>query len=145
MLKVLLLRKKLDAANKALDALRAKEADFAKREADIEAAINEAADMDGEDAAEAQKAVEEEVAKFDADKKAHEEEKANLENEIAGMEKELSDAEEAQDTTPAAETPAAEPKNEERTVKRTMANRSRFFRNADVDAMFARDDVKAYL
>ena len=144
MLKVLLLRKKLDAANKALEALRAKEADFVKREAEIEAAINEAADIDGEDAAEAQKAVEEEVEKFDADKKAYEEEKANLENEIAGMEKELADAEEAQDTTPA-EAPAADEPKEERKVEKIMVNRNRFFRNADVDAIFTRDDVKAYM
>ena len=147
MLKVLLLRKKLDAANKALEALRAKEADFAKREAEIEAAINEAADVDGEDAEEAQKAVEEEVEKFDAEKKENDEAIANLENEIAGMEKELADAEEAQDTTPAAdEAPAAEATTpEERKVDKTMLNRNRFFRNVDVDAMFARDDVKAYI
>ena len=144
MLKVLLLRKKLDAANKALEALRAKEADFAKREAEIEAAINEAADIDGEDAAEAQKAVEEEVDKFEADKKENDEAIANLENEIAGMEKELADAEEAQDTTPA-EAPAADAPKEERKVEKNMFNRNRFFRNADVDAIFTRDDVKAYM
>ena len=144
MLKVLLLRKKLDAAYKALEALRAKEADFAKREAEIEAAINEAADIDGEDAAEAQKAVEEEVDKFEAEKKENDEAKANLENEIAGMEKELADAEAAQDTTPA-ETPAADELKEERKVEKIMVNRNRFFRNADVDAIFTRDDVKAYM
>lgn len=144
MLKVLLLRKKLDAANKALEALRAKEADFAKREAEIEAAINEAADIDGEDAAEAQKAVEEEVDKFEAEKKENDEAIANLENEIAGMEKELADAEEAQDTTPA-EAPAADEPKEERKVEKIMVNRNRFFRNADVDAIFTRDDVKAYM
>ena len=144
MLKVLLLRKKLDAANKALEALRAKEADFAKREAEIEAAINEAADIDGEDAAEAQKAVEEEVDKFEAEKKENDEAIANLENEIAGMEKELADAEEAQDTTPA-EAPAADEPKEERKVEKIMVNRNRFFRNADVEAIFTRDDVKAYM
>ena len=35
MLKVLLLRKKLDAAKKALEALRAKDADFVKREEEL--------------------------------------------------------------------------------------------------------------
>lgn len=145
MLKPLLLRRKLDAANKALEALRAKDADFAKREAEIEAAINEAAELEGEEAEEAQKAVEEEAEKFDADKKENDEAIANLENEIAGIEKELADAEAEQDTTPADEAPAAEPTNEERTVVKTMVNRNRFFRNVDVDAMFARDDVKAYI
>ena len=145
MLKVLLLRKKLDVANKALDALRAKNDEFAKREAEIEAAINEAADIDGEDAAEAQKAVEEEVDKFEAEKKENDEAIANLENEIAGMEKELADAEDAQDTTPV-EAPAAEaPAAEERKVEKIMLNRNRFFKNVDVDTMFARDDVKAYM
>ena len=36
MLKVLLLRKKIDAAKKALEDLRAKDADFEKREEEIE-------------------------------------------------------------------------------------------------------------
>ena len=78
MLKVLLLRKKIDAANKALEALRAKDADFVKREAELEQAINEAAEAEGEDAAEAQKAVEEEVEKFDQEKEEHEAAKKSL-------------------------------------------------------------------
>lgn len=61
MLKVLLLRKKLDVAKKALEALRAKDAEFAKREAELEQAINEAADAEGDGAEEAQKVVEEEA------------------------------------------------------------------------------------
>ena len=110
-LTVLLLRKRIEIAKKNLDALREKDADFSKREAEIEAAINEAAEVEGEEAAEAQKTVEEEAEKFDADKKAHEDAKANLENEIAEMEKELADAEAAQDTAPADD---AQPKQEER-------------------------------
>lgn len=147
MLKAILLRSRIDKAKKALEALRALDADFEKREADIEAAINEAAEVEGEGAEEAQKAVEAEVEKFDADKKAHEEEKANLENEIAGMEKELADEEAAQDTTPAdapAE-PIADSTPEERKVERNMITRNKFFQNADVDAIFTRDDVKAYM
>ena len=54
MLKVLVLRKKIDSAKKQLEALRAKEADFEKREAEIEKAINEAAEMEGTEHAEAQ-------------------------------------------------------------------------------------------
>lgn len=147
MLRSLLLRTRIDKATKALESLRALDADFEKREAEIEGAIKEAAELEGEEAAEAQKAVEEEVEKFDADKKAHEDAKANLENEIAGMEKELADEEAAQDTTPAdapAE-PIADSTPEERKVERNMSTRNKFFQNADVDAIFTRDDVKAYM
>lgn len=146
-LTVLLLRKRIENAKKKLEALRAKDADFATRESEIEAAINEAAELEGDDAAEAQKAVEEEANQFDADKKAHDEEKANLENEIAEMEKELADAEQEQDTTPA---PSEEPKSEEREEKKvnTIAKRNRFFGNMSAQersAMFEREDVKAYI
>ena len=61
MLKALILRKKLDVAKKALEALRAKDADFEKREAELTQAIEEAANAEGEEGEEAQKVVEEEV------------------------------------------------------------------------------------
>ena len=72
MLKALILRKKIDAAKAALEALRAKDAEFEKREAEITRSVEEAADMEeGEEKAEAQKIVEEEAEKFDADKSEH--------------------------------------------------------------------------
>ena len=141
MLKVLLLRKKIDAANKALEALRAKDADFAKREAELEQAINEAAEAEGEDAAEAQKAVEEEVEKFDQEKEEHEAAKKSLEDELTELEAGLEAEEAAQDTS---EAPKPQPQVEERKEER-MITRNKFFRGVDVDAMFQRDDVKAYL
>ena len=141
MLKVLLLRKKIDAANKALEALRAKDADFAKREAELEQAINEAAEAEGEDAAEAQKAVEEEVEKFDQEKEEHEAAKKSLEDELTELEAGLEAEEAAQDTS---EEPKPQPQVEERKEEK-MITRNKFFRGVDVDAMFQRDDVKAYL
>ena len=42
MLKTLMLRKELDDKKKMLEALRAKDADFEKREAELEASIAEA-------------------------------------------------------------------------------------------------------
>lgn len=141
MLKVLLLRKKIDAANKALEALRAKDADFAKREAELEQAINEAAEAEGEDAAEAQKAVEEEVEKFDQEKEEHEAAKKSLEDELTELEAGLEAEEAAQDTS---EEPKPQPQVEERKEER-MHTRNKFFRGVDTDAMFQRDDVKAYL
>lgn len=141
MLKVLLLRKKIDAAKKALEELRAKDADFAKREAELEQAINEAAEAEGEDAAEAQKAVEEEVEKFDQEKEEHEAAKKSLEDELTELEAGLEAEEAAQDTS---EEPKPQPQVEERKEER-MSTRNKFFRGVDTDAMFQRDDVKAYL
>lgn len=142
MLKVLLLRKKIDAAKKALEDLRAKDADFAKREAELEAAIEEAAAAEGEDAAEAQKAVEEEVEKFDQEKADHEEAKKSLTDEITELENDLATEEASQETAPAEN---SAPQEEERKVKTMPVTRNKFFKGKDVTAMFEREDVKAYL
>lgn len=142
MLKVLLLRKKIDAAKKALEDLRAKDADFAKREAELEAAIEEAAAAEDEDAAEAQKAVEEEVEKFDQEKADHEEAKKSLTDEITELENDLATEEASQETAPAQD---PEPEKEERKVKTMSVTRNKFFAGKDVTAMFEREDVKAYL
>lgn len=142
MLKVLLLRKKIDAAKKALEDLRAKDADFEKREAELEAAIEEAAAAEGEDAAEAQKAVEEEVEKFDQEKADHEEAKKSLTDEITELENDLATEEASQETAPAQN---PEPEKEERKVKTMSVTRNKFFAGKDVTAMFEREDVKAYL
>ena len=140
MLKALILRKKIDSAQKALEALRAKDAEFATREAELEKSIEEAAALEeGEEKAEAQKAVEEEVEKYDTEKKENDAEKEKLENSIAEMEKELADVEKEQDTTPEPE------KKEERKVEKMPILRNRFFKNVDTVEMFQRDDVKAYL
>ena len=147
MLKVLVLRKKLDSAKKALEALRAKDADFEKREEELTAAIEEAAAAEGEDAAEAQKVVEEEAEKFDADKTEHEAAKKNLSDEIEEMEKELAEAEKEQDTTPAEE-PQPQPENNERKVIAMPTLRTRFFGNMSAQertAIFEQEDVKNYV
>lgn len=140
MLKTLLLRSKIDAAKKALEALRAKDADFEKREAEIAQAIEEASQMEeGEAKIEAQRTVEEAVEQFDADKAAHEEEKTKLEESIREMEKELAEAEKDQDTTPL-------PEPNERKGEKKIMKRNKFFRNVEnLDEMFQREDVKAYL
>ena len=142
MLKALVLRSKIDSAKKALEVLRAKDAEFAKREEEITAAVEEAAQMEeGEEKIEAQKAVEEEAEKFDSEKAAHEEEKTKLEDSIKEMENDLAETEKDQDTEP-------QPVPEERTNKeeKRIMKRNRFFRNVEnLDAMFQRDDVKAYL
>lgn len=147
MLKVLLLRKKLDVAKKALEALRAKDAEFAKREAELEQAINEAADAEGDGAEEAKKVVEEEAEKFDAEKTEHEAAKKTLSDEIAEMETELAKQEGEQDTTQPAE-PTTETEERKDTKMPVISKRNRFFGRMDAQErtnLFAQDDVKNFL
>lgn len=126
-MKVFWLRTKIDKLKKQLEALRAKDAEFETREKELRDAIEDAAQAEGEDAAEKQEIIEEEVEKFDAEKKQHEEDKAKLEGEIEGLEEELKKEEEAQDTTPA-EVPAQEPtKEENRGGKTIMSTRTKIF------------------
>lgn len=136
-LKVLMLKKKIDDSNKALEALRAKDADFSRREAEIEASIAEA------ETEEEQLAVDEAISGFEAEKAEHEEAKASLERTVSDLEAELAEAEAAQAT------PAPIADNTNRKDKNIMAiqTRSNFYgmtREAQTE-MFARDDVKAYL
>jgi hypothetical protein len=78
-LKALMIRKKLTDANKSLEALRQKDAELEKREAELTQSIEEA------QTDEERSAVEEAVNAFDADKTAHEEAKGNLERQILKM------------------------------------------------------------
>ena len=136
-LKVLMLRKRLNDANKALEALRAKDAEFVQREADLTGSIEEA------ETEEEQAAVEEEIGAFEAEKSAHEEEKAKLEAQIGELEGELRDEEAAQDTTPAGD-PA--PAAENRTKETKMIRRDFFGMNIqERDAFIAREDVQKFL
>ena len=138
-LRVLMLRKKIDEKRKALNALLEKDAEFEARSAEIEQSIEEA------ETEEEQSVVEEAVEGFEAEKAAHDEEKKKLEGEISEMEEELKAEEEENEAQgePAAEVPeAAERKRE---IK--MENRTKFFDMSiqERDAMFARDDVQAFL
>lgn len=146
MLKVLLLRKKLDTAKKALEALRAKDADFDKRESEIAQSIEEASNMEGteEEIAEAQKAVEEATDAFEAEKTAHKEEEAKLESEINELEEAIAAEEAAQETQPEPEEGRSKVNKME---VRTMKN-NRFFKNLSAEErtrMFEQDDVREYL
>ena len=136
-LKVLMLKKKIDDSNKALEALRAKDADFSRREAEIEASIAEA------ETEEERSAVDEAISGFEAEKAEHEEAKASLERTVSDLEAELAEAEAAQ-ATPA---PIADNTNRKDEKTMSISTRSNFYgmtREAQTE-MFARDDVKAYL
>lgn len=143
-LKALLLRKQLDDKKKALEALRTADAEFSRREAELEQAIGEAeSDAD-------KTAVETLVNEFEAEKTAHEESKTALAGEIAQLEQDLA-AEEARQTPPP-QAPAHEAhsthSNGERKDETIMNMNRRGFFGLDVqrrDAFLAREDVKDFL
>lgn len=138
-LKALMLRKKIDTKRKELEALRSKDEDFNRREAELETAIDEA-ETDEESAA-----VTEEVEKFEAEKAEHEEAKAGLEKAIDDLEGELRTEEETNEE-PAAEAP--EEKRQEDTtmaVRTVAANKLSGMPELDRNAMMEREDVKAWI
>lgn len=82
-LKALVLKAKIDKKNEELKALRAKDVEFATREAELENSIEEASTD------EEQELVQSEIEKFEAKKEEHENAKTTLENEVSELEKEL--------------------------------------------------------
>lgn len=144
-LRALMIKRKLDEKKKALEALRSKDADFVKREEDLETAINEA-ETDEEKAA-----VEEEVEKFETEKTEHEEAKANLEQEVGELETELAETERANEPDPAPQEPDTREKEkpfETREVIKMNARAARVFAKVEktaLDQMMQRDDVKIYI
>ena len=131
MLKVLLLRKKIDLKKKELENLRASMDDMEKREAELTIAIDEVKTE------EEQAAVQESVDALVTEKAKLQESVEALDGVIRGLEAELADAEAEQNTEPE-ETPA-EPERNERSIEIPMNKRDR------LSQMVTRDDVKAYL
>lgn len=138
-LKVLRLRKKLNDAQKALEELRAKDAEFEQREKELEKAIEEAETREDGDL------VDGEVEKFESEKAEHEEAKEKLEAEVRELEQSLADEEKEQTT----ETPEVAPvqQEEKREENKVMSKRAAMFGKSaqERDAFFAREDVKNYL
>lgn len=136
-LKVLMLKKKIDDSNKVLEALRAKDVDFSRREAEIEASISEA------ETEEERSAVDEAISGFEAEKAEHEEAKASLERTVSDLEAELTEAEAAQ-ATPA---PVADNNNRKDEKIMSISTRSNFYgmTRDQQNEFFTRDDVKNYL
>ena len=139
-LKALLLRKQIDNKKKAMEALRAKDAEFTTREAELTQAIDEVEND------EQRASVQELVDAFTAEKAAHDKEAADLQAEIEGLEDELRAEEEAQNTEPPAGAPAGETERGARIVMNRAAEKFfKRFNEAERAAFVARDDVKAYL
>lgn len=152
-LKALLLRKRLDEKTKLLEELRAKDADFERREAELEAAIGEA------ESEEDKTAVEGLVAEFETERKDHEDAKSKLDGEIKDLERDLKEEEAKQPAagtpaptsptgTPAANRSAAPTNTNERRENTNMNRIVRGFGRMDIQArtaFLAREEVKDFL
>ena len=140
-LKTLLLRRKIDEKNASLEGLRAKDAEFEAREAELTAAIEE---LTAENTAEERSALENEVETFEAEYTAHRDSIAAMEEEIRSLTEALQAEEARQNTTP----PAAAAVNHEREVSNMICTRTNFYKGMSLeqrDALVARQDVQDYL
>lgn len=139
-LKALLLKKKLDDSKKALEALRARDAEFEQREAELARDIEEVTEAT---TAEERDALDELVSAFEAEKAAHAEEKEKLERVVGDLEEDLAAEEAAQNTEPPIQAAA-----EERKEKPIMTTRCKMFEKMsaqDCEAFINREDVHNYL
>ena len=147
-LKAIMLRKSIEKKKADLEALRAKDEEFAIREAELSEAINEAQTEEEETA------VTEQIDAFDAEHNAHEAAKDGLTREIEALEDELAE-EERKQTVPA---PAAGQKPEERREVIPMPNTTINIRSLPMNqrafealpleqrnSILAQEDVKEFL
>lgn len=128
-IKALILRRKIEEKKNELNLLREREKEFARREAELMQAAEEAT---GEELDTVQK----ESEAFAQEKAQHEEAVNSLVGEIEGLENELQEEEIRSKKT-----------EEKRKDETTMDNRTKFFgmNVQERDAFFAREDVKGFL
>ena len=147
-LKAIMLRKSIEKKKADLEALRAKDEEFATREAELSEAINEAQTEEEE------AAVTEQIDAFDAEHNAHEAAKDGLTREIEALENELAE-EERKQTVPA---PAEGKTPEERRAVIPMTNTKINIRSLPMNqrafealpleqrnSILAQEDVKEFL
>lgn len=138
-LRALMKRKELERAKEEIKALREQQEKFPARESELEAAIEEA-ETDEERAA-----VEEEITEFESEQEEIAEKVANLEERIEEIEAELKEIEKKTGGADPATDPTNEPEDERRV---TIMNRRNIFKDLNINeraAMFARDDVQAFV
>ena len=111
-LRALMLRKNLDDKRKALEAERAKDAEFEQREADLMASIEEAS-TDEEKAV-----VREAVDAFETEKAEHDKAVTDLDEEVRDLEAKLDEVERDQDAAAPAEPEAAPAEPEARSKRK---------------------------
>ena len=136
MLKVLMLRRSLEAKKAELAELARKDANFKTREAELETAINQ---------------VEPEIEKFDEEKTAHEAAKQQLSADIEGIEAEIAEIERNAPKPPVAETKKTEKVRGDTKMEiniRALPMTRRAFDALPVEqrnTIVAQDDVKTFL
>ena len=143
-LRALMLKKSIDTKRAELQALEEKDSGFATREAELEAAIEEAVSV------EEQQTVNEQVEQFEMEKNAHEVAKSALTEEIAQLEDELREEEEKH---PARNMRTNEPMRMERGVSmeidiRSLPKNKRAFDALPMETrqtIINRQDVKEFL
>lgn len=144
-LKTIMLRHGIERKKQQLEELRKKDADFDTREAELEAAIKEA------NTEEEQTAVGEAVEEFDTEKQAHENAKKTLSTEIAGLEKDLGEAEKMEPDLRSAEHDNHNERSNHMETKINIRALPMSVRAVDAmpmeqrAAMMQREDVKAFL
>ncbi len=155
--KQLMLRMRLKDKRAALEALRAKDTDFAQRraalatrEAELATSIEEASTDEEKAAVETEgAAIEAEETQLSTDEAAHEDAKKTLTDEIADLERQLADLDANAPTgNPTDNPPAENAERNERTEKRTMIHRAMAMLGAthtERAAFVARQDVKEFL
>lgn len=134
-LKALLLKKQIDNKRKELDALRAKETEFATREAELTQAIDEVEND------EQRSEIEELVSQYENEHAQWTDNKSDLEKQIGDLEAELS-AEEAEQETEPKET-KEERKDESEMIKREVVPGMSI--RDKLANYVTREDVKNYL
>lgn len=161
MLRALMLRKKINDAKAALEALKANESDFESRASELqkrteeaEQAIEEAQSEEEKQAVEeAVTAIENDQTALDAEKTENDQKIGDLENEISEMEKELEEVEEQQRASEKA--PAEEPKENKTPIGVNITERTttKMFKTRTLNTMsdiqraefVQREDVKKTL
>lgn len=144
-LKAIMLRNRIDKKMSELEELRKKDEEFLNREAELEAAINEAVTE------EEQQVVSEQVDAFDAEKTEHEEAKTRLQGEIDDLEAQLAETEKEPPAEPVREMKAKKEERNEMMVNkeiRSLPMNVRAFDSLPMDTrrqIVEREDVKEFL
>lgn len=144
-LKAIMLRNRIDKKMSELEELRKKDEEFLNREAELEAAINEAVTE------EEQQVVSEQIDAFDTEKTEHEEAKTRLQGEIDDLEAQLAETEKEPPAEPVREVKVKKEERKEMMVNREIRSlpmNVRAFDSLPVETrnqIVEREDVKEFL
>ena len=144
-LKAIMLRNRIDKKMSELEELRKKDEEFLNREAELEAAINEAVTE------EEQQVVSEQIDAFDTEKTEHEEAKTRLQGEIDDLEAQLTETEKEPPAEPVREMKVKKEERKEMMVNREIRSlpmNVRAFDSLPVETrnqIVEREDVKEFL